>query len=243
MKKTAKYVTAINLFAAMVFVSSPLSAQTDPIKAAIVTDTIVQDAATDKNAERPQKRPKTLGQILGLSKKPKTAAKLCKNKEIIGEVVAPISKGNCGIAEPVRVTEIAGIRLINGATINCTTANAVHEWLSKSAKKELKRKQGGLVAVKVAASYACRTRNHKKGARLSEHSFGNAIDISEFHLAKGGVLTVLKDWRGSNSKVMRQMHRDACDSFGTVLGPQADKYHQNHFHLDVAKRRSGSYCR
>ena len=122
-----------------------LLAQTDPIKAAIITDTIATDAASDASAERPKKRPKTLGQILGISKKPKTAAKLCKNKEIIGEVVAPISKGNCGIQNPVRVTEIAGIRLINSATINCTTANAVHEWLTKSAKKELRRRAARLI--------------------------------------------------------------------------------------------------
>jgi len=233
----------ICLSIAVILFAQPLIAQTDPIKAAIITDTIAEDNAANSSAERPKKRPKTLGEILGISKKAFNAAKLCKNKEIVGEVVAPISRGNCGIAEPVRVTEIAGIKLINGATINCTTANAVHDWLTNSVKKELRRKQGGLVAVKVAASYSCRTRNHKKGARLSEHSFGNAIDISEFHLAKGAVLTVQNDWRGENSKVMRQMHRDACGPFGTVLGPNADRYHQDHFHFDVAKRRSGAYCR
>jgi hypothetical protein len=42
---------------------------------------------------------------------------------------------------------------------------------------------------------------------------------------------------------MRRMHRGACGPFGTVLGPEADRYHQDHFHFDTARYRSGSYCR
>jgi len=28
-----------------------------------------------------------------------------------------------------------------------------------------------------------------------------------------------------------------------VLGPEAARYHQDHFHFDTARYRSGSYCR
>jgi hypothetical protein len=34
---------------------------------------------------------------------------------------------------------------------------------------------------------------------------------------------------------------DACRRFGTVLGPNANEAHKNHFHLDMKQRRS-SYC-
>ncbi len=41
---------------------------------------------------------------------------------------------------------------------------------------------------------------------------------------------------------LRDIHTAACKRFGTVLGPEANEAHRNHFHLDMAKRRSGSFC-
>lgn len=36
---------------------------------------------------------------------------------------------------------------------------------------------------------------------------------------------------------MRELHASACKTFGTVLGPEANADHRNHFHLDMAERR------
>jgi hypothetical protein len=42
---------------------------------------------------------------------------------------------------------------------------------------------------------------------------------------------------------LRRLHRGACETFSTVLGPDANEAHRNHFHFDLAQRkRSGSYC-
>jgi hypothetical protein len=41
---------------------------------------------------------------------------------------------------------------------------------------------------------------------------------------------------------LRQIHAEACGTFGTVLGPEANEAHRNHFHVDMAKRRHRSYC-
>ena len=35
---------------------------------------------------------------------------------------------------------------------------------------------------------------------------------------------------------LRAAHRSACKLFNTVLGPEANNAHQNHFHLDMAER-------
>ena len=60
----------------------------------------------------------------------------------------------------------------------------------------------------------------------------------------GTVVSVLQGWKSSRwSKAMRRVHKSACGPFGTVLGPKADRYHQDHFHMDTARYRSGSYCR
>ena len=42
---------------------------------------------------------------------------------------------------------------------------------------------------------------------------------------------------------LRGAHRSACRIFGTVLGPEANEAHRNHFHVDLAYRRRNNYCR
>jgi hypothetical protein len=94
------------------------------------------------------------------------------------------------------------------------------------------------------AHYACRTRNSVKGAKISEHGRGRAIDIAAFQLRNGSEISVLKHWgQGGNGKALSKIHRAACGPFGTVLGPKSDRHHRDHFHFDTARYRSGPYCR
>lgn len=44
------------------------------------------------------------------------------------------------------------------------------------------------------------------------------------------------------SRFLRDIHASACKIFGTVLGPEANNAHKNHFHLDMAPRQRGSFC-
>jgi hypothetical protein len=44
------------------------------------------------------------------------------------------------------------------------------------------------------------------------------------------------------SQFVTFLHEDACRRFGTVLGPDANAAHKNHFHLDMKKRRHSSFC-
>ena len=41
---------------------------------------------------------------------------------------------------------------------------------------------------------------------------------------------------------LRAAHRAACRIFGTVLGPEANNAHKNHFHVDMAERKHGVIC-
>lgn len=41
---------------------------------------------------------------------------------------------------------------------------------------------------------------------------------------------------------LRRLHKGACGIFGTVLGPEANDAHRNHFHLDLASRRRSAFC-
>ncbi|RMD88583.1 MAG: extensin family protein [Alphaproteobacteria bacterium] len=150
----------------------------------------------------------------------------------------------CGVSKPVRVVEVAGVPLTQGAIMDCTTAKALKSWVQNSVKPTVGRLGGGVASIKVIASYSCRTRNSKPGAKLSEHAKGKAVDVAAINLRNGIALTVLRGWRDEvQGPLLHRIHAGACGPFGTVLGPDADRYHQDHLHLDTASYRGGPYCR
>ncbi len=199
---------------------------------------------------RPNKRPDALserklasaGAVRILPGKDVVVSKkgsVCGVPEIKGETLAAIPgklKG-CGVKDPVRVTSVSGVKLSTAATINCETAKALNQWVKKGVEPVYGK--GQVVELKVFASYACRGRNNKKGARISEHGRGNAIDIGGLEFADGRSVTVAQNFDRS----MRQVHKAACGIFGTTLGPGSDGYHENHMHFDVVRYRNGTYCR
>ena len=171
---------------------------------------------------------------------------ICGIDGIKGEKLAPIPgriKG-CGVEDPIRVTSVGGVALSTPAIMDCTTATALNAWVDNSVRPAVGRLGGGVAGLQVAAHYACRSRNNQKGAKISEHGKGRAIYISAIVLKNGASLSVLKGWRDpQHGKVLKVVHKSACAFFGTVLGPGADRHHQDHIHLDTARYRSGSYCR
>lgn len=171
---------------------------------------------------------------------------VCDDLDIQGELVGavPGKLNGCGLQKAVKIRSVDGITLTQQSVMDCNTAHALKRWVKDSVRPAFSRKGGGLTSLKVAAHYSCRTRNNRKGAKISEHGKGRAIDISGFILADGTMVTVLKGWNDKRyRKAMRQVHQGACGPFGTVLGPDADRYHKDHFHFDTARYRSGSYCR
>jgi hypothetical protein len=168
---------------------------------------------------------------------------VCGDPSIRGEKLAPITSRvrGCGIEEPVRITAIDGVTLSQPAVINCGTARALKQWIDTGLRPAFGRKE--VASLRVAASYACRPRNNIKGAKISEHGRGNAIDISAIVLANGESVSVAEDWRRAAGKPMKKAYRAACGTFGTTLGPEADRYHRDHMHFDIANQRGGAYCR
>lgn len=169
---------------------------------------------------------------------------LCGVVGLQGEEIESVTGriSGCGIPNAVRLRVVHGVELTTPATINCAAAQSLSQWVL-DADEIIGGTGGGMANMRVMASYACRTRNSRPGARLSEHATGNAIDIGGIGLQNGSELSVLGDWRGGNATVMRNLHEAACGTFGTVLGPESDRFHQDHFHFDVASYRSGAYCR
>jgi hypothetical protein len=163
---------------------------------------------------------------------------VCGVPAIKGEEIAPIGSKitGCGVADAVMVTSVAGVRLSQAATVDCSIAKALNAWVDDVAQPAF---DGKLVEMTIAAHYICRSRNNVKGAKISEHGKGRAIDISGFILSNGKILTV----EGNYNKLLRRIYKAACGFFSTTLGPGSDGYHEDHFHFDTSARKGGAYCR
>lgn len=171
---------------------------------------------------------------------------VCGVRDIRGEKIAriPGKIAGCGVENPVRVTSVGGVGLSQASVMDCTTAKALNSWVKNGITPAVGRLGGGVQTLRVAAHYSCRTRNNQPGAKISEHGKGHAVDISGLILRNGVTITVKDGWRNTfQRRIIQAMHSSACGTFGTVLGPNADRYHQDHLHVDTARYRGGAYCR
>lgn len=166
------------------------------------------------------------------------------------EKLAPFTRANgCGIPNPWKMHSIGGVSLRKSATLNCGMVGAFDDWLRGVAQPAAKSAFGERITqLRVASSYACRGRDNKRGAKLSEHGLGNAVDVASFTLESGRVVEVEQGWKGARDErgFLRTVNKRSCGPFTTVLGPNHNHAHRNHFHLDLAQHgRSGTgrYCR
>ena len=146
----------------------------------------------------------------------------------------------CGATKPFELSAADGgrVALIPAAVVACPMIPTIDDWVTNIASKAARDYLGTtLVELRVAASYACRPMNNIDGGRLSEHGHANAIDISGFAMADGRVVTVKGGWNGrpEEQAFLRAVRSGSCREFTTVLGPGADAYHGDHFHLDLAR--------
>lgn len=195
---------------------------------------------------RPLTRPSEIVQKAMAQRRERARGAVCNDPDIQGEVVGfvPGRINGCGVQDAVKVRSVSGIGLSQQSVMDCTTAQALKTWINRGMKPAVGNFGGGVSQIRVAAHYACRTRNNQPGARISEHGKGRAIDISGFRMRDGSEITLLDGWgRRDTGAILREMHQRACGVFGTVLGPESNRFHRDHFHFDTARYRSGSFCR
>lgn len=181
--------------------------------------------------------------------------KMLAGLDLIWRPDQPIGEpGGCGTPAPIAIAEVAQIRIDPPATVNCDFAVALNAWFTRSVQPEARKRVGvSVIGVRNASSYACRRRNNAKTGKLSEHARANALDIAAFDFGKSAQVTVAGGSGGLLQKIglsakgnfMKTLRRSACGYFNTVLGPGADRYHGDHFHVDLMKLRPGRFkmCR
>ena len=127
------------------------------------------------------------------------------------------------------------------ATLACPIVSALDTWLAAGVQPAALKWFGVQVAeIRQISAYSCRGMNGQPGARISEHAFGNALDIASFTLADGRKITVKDGWRGPPEEqgFLRDVHAAACQQFTTVLAPGSNAFHYDHIHVDLMRRSS-----
>ena len=132
--------------------------------------------------------------------------------------------------------------LTPAATLACPIVSALDHWVSEGVQPAAVRWFGArVVEIKQISAYSCRGMVGSGGSGISEHAFGNAIDIAAFTLADGRRITVQEGWHGTPEEqgFLHDVHLAACDNFTTVLAPGYNAAHYNHIHVDLMRRSSG----
>jgi len=147
----------------------------------------------------------------------------------------------CGAEQPFEMAAADGgrVRLKPAALLRCPMIPQVDRWVSEVIEPAARHTYGASLAeITVAASYSCRPMNNIRGGHLSEHGHANALDVSAFTLTDGTRITVKRGWHGDlrAQAFLHTVHDGACAEFTTVLGPNYDRHHHDHFHVDMARR-------
>ncbi len=143
---------------------------------------------------------------------------------------------------PLVTGAIGPVEVKPPATLACPIVSALDQWVNTALQPAAVRWfRQPVVEIKQISAYSCRGMNGNPNARISEHAFGNALDIAEFVLADGRRITVQHGWRGTPEEqgFLHDIQAAACDDFSTVLAPGANIYHYNHIHVDLMRRSSG----
>lgn len=146
----------------------------------------------------------------------------------------PGMKTGCSVETPVSLSGTQ-VSLSRPALMDCTLALRFSAFEAASIQplaREIFHQE-----VKVYhhyGAYACRGRSSNR-KRLSEHSYGKALDIGVFELSNGTRISVAKDWKGAGKKTefLRKLSQSACKWFSVVLTPNSDRDHHDHLHLDI----------
>jgi hypothetical protein len=182
------------------------------------------------------------------------AQKLVKPSAYLQPASAVDGPGICGLEHPFKAVALADgtVTLNSTQTLGCPMIAGLEAWIQDSVQPSALARFGVPVAkISSMGSLSCRSIDNLRGAKLSEHAFGNAMDVGGFVLADGREINVMRGWKGQDEQVrafLREVQAGACGIFTTVLAPGSDSFHYNHIHLDLAMHGNTStgprrYCK
>lgn len=156
--------------------------------------------------------------------------------------LAPLADGQCGYSNGVRLDDGGSQQIAfspDRLGVSCPVAAglAMLEWnvIQPAAQRHFRSR---VVRIEHLGSYNCRRMYGRSTGDWSEHAHANALDVAGFVLADGTRVSVVKDWQGQGekSRFLHEVRDGACELFATVLSPDYNAAHRDHFHIDQAQR-------
>lgn len=138
------------------------------------------------------------------------------------------------------IAAVGPVAVKPAATLACPIVSALDHWIATAVQPAALHWFGQpVVAIRQISAYSCRGMNGNPHAHISEHAFGNALDIAAFTFADGRQVSVQHGWHGTPQEqgFLHDVQGAACDDFTTVLSPGYNIYHYNHIHVDLMRRR------
>lgn len=151
--------------------------------------------------------------------------------------------GGCNAINSVKLLDI-GTPVTNLGAMTCPLAAKFAAWARYGAQPAARLIMGSeLVRIETFGTYACRNVNGNISGNRSEHAHSNAVDVAAFVFADGRRISVKDGWQGDDQarRFLRIIHESACKRFRTVLSPDYNAAHRDHFHFDMGGK--GTYCR
>jgi hypothetical protein len=142
---------------------------------------------------------------------------------------------------PIQSMASGPVAVRPAATLACPLVSVLDRWLTETVQPAAQRWfRQRVVEIKQISAYSCRGMNGDPNAHISEHAFGNALDIAAFTFADGRRVTVKDGWHGlpEEQGFLRDVEAGACQQFTTVLAPGSNAYHYDHIHVDLMRRAS-----
>jgi len=152
--------------------------------------------------------------------------------------------------------DIAGFVLSNGEQLNVESGwgpiARVVRWRQQQAAREAV-KPAGDVAIKAAPVGPSPLATNPLPLAVPATGLRASTAVKELtppapnrglaaYQAATAALPVLMPPLDTTARFLREAHDSACGLFSTILGPEANDYHKNHFHVDLADRKSGAFC-
>lgn len=156
-------------------------------------------------------------------------------------VMEPGGADQCRYADAVRLRPETGAIALAPAAVapSCPVVAALKLWEWQVVQPAAQRIYGQPVrSIRHFGSYSCRRMYGRSAGDFSEHATADAIDVAAFVLKDGRQVSVLKGWKGTakDADFLRAVRDGACGLFSTVLSPDYNAAHRDHFHLDQAER-------
>ena len=149
--------------------------------------------------------------------------------------------GGCNAVNSVKLLDI-GVPATNLGAMTCPLAANFAAWARYGVQPAARAILGTeIVKIETFGTYNCRP--IAGSGKLSEHAHSNAVDVAAFVMNDGRRITVQKGWSGDKEtrRFLQVVHDSACKRFNTVLSPDYNAAHRDHFHFDMGGR--GGFCR